>query len=117
MSLDGNVLETSGTLTGGGNKRQTGAMAEQPQIKVNEQTISDEEIQQMTNEAEQCRDQLREADFNIRKLQGDIAKLKREIAKSKQRFEIIRSEWSTANEKITLLQGRIKDAEKEVYIV
>ena len=34
VSLDGSVIEPSGTFTGGGNRVSRGAMAEKPQIQV-----------------------------------------------------------------------------------
>ena len=50
----------------------------------------------------------------LKKKLGEIAQLKKKLQKNKERFEIIDTEWKTAENKIVLLEKRVKPAELEV---
>lgn len=114
VGLDGSIIERAGTLTGGGNRVSRGAMGEKPQIKVNEKTVTEDEVTEMIEIVDKLREELRDIDQKIRKLQGEIAQLKKKLQKNKERFEIIDTEWKTAENKIVLLEKRVKPAELEV---
>ena len=57
-------------MTGGGNRVSRGAMGEKPQIKVNEKTVTEDEVTEMIEIVDKLREELRDIDQKIRKLQG-----------------------------------------------
>ena len=83
VSLDGVLVELHGVMTGGGSRKQSGAMGEKPQINVRKETISEEEIQGMNTALNDLRQELRDLDSKIRDANGFIARTTKEIAKNK----------------------------------
>ena len=83
VSLDGVLVEPHGAMTGGGSRKQSGAMGEKPQINVRKETISEEEIQGMNTALNDLRQELRDLDSKIRDANGFIARTTKEIAKNK----------------------------------
>jgi structural maintenance of chromosome 4 len=83
VSLDGVLVESSGAMTGGGGRKQSGAMGEKPQINVRKETVSEDEINEMNTALNDLRQELRDLDSKIREANGFIARTTKEIAKNK----------------------------------
>ena len=87
VSTCGAVIEATGTITGGGGKPRSGAMGEEPTVRMNESVIPESDIQEMEDQVNRLRTRMREIDDEIKTLNNDIRILKNEIAKKSNRLE------------------------------
>lgn len=114
VSLDGVLVESSGAMTGGGGRKQSGAMGEKPQINVRKETVSEDEINEMNNALNDFRQELRDLDSQIREANGFIARTTKEIAKNKSDLQQLNASYDTALKKIDMVKKSIKDQEKRL---
>ena len=72
VAMTGELIEPTGTITGGGAKPRSGAMGERPTVRVNEVVMPIEEINGMEQTIDELRHKLRETDDQIRSLTNEI---------------------------------------------
>ena len=91
VSVCGAVIESTGTITGGGGKPRSGAMGEEPTVRMNETVIPESDIQEMEDQVNRLRTRMREIDDEIKTLNNDIRILRNEIVKKSNRLEHLKS--------------------------
>nr|XP_030136276.3 structural maintenance of chromosomes protein 4 isoform X1 [Taeniopygia guttata]XP_030136277.3 structural maintenance of chromosomes protein 4 isoform X1 [Taeniopygia guttata]XP_030136278.3 structural maintenance of chromosomes protein 4 isoform X1 [Taeniopygia guttata] len=109
VTLQGQIIEVSGTMTGGGGKVMKGRMGSSVVIDVSEEEISkmESQLQRDSKRAVQCQEEKSQLEEDIRKLQQDI----REMRNTSEKYTATIQGFS---EQEIALKNQIKELEANV---
>ncbi|XP_035190278.1 structural maintenance of chromosomes protein 4 [Oxyura jamaicensis] len=109
VTLKGEVIEQSGTMTGGGNKVIKGRMGSSVVIDVSEEEISrmESQLQKDSKRAEQCEEEKLQ-------LEEDVPKLRQNVQEMRNTLEKYTASIQNYSEQEVLLKGQVKELEANV---
>lgn len=109
VTLKGEVIEQSGTMTGGGNKVIKGRMGSSVVIDVSEEEISrmESQLQKDSKRAEQCEEEKLQ-------LEEDVPKLRHNVREMRNTLEKYTASIQNYSEQEVLLKGQVKELEANV---
>nr|XP_027320521.1 structural maintenance of chromosomes protein 4 [Anas platyrhynchos] len=109
VTLKGEVIEQSGTMTGGGNKVIKGRMGSAVIIDVSEEEIGrmEAQLQKDSKRAEQCEEEKLQ-------LEEDVPKLRWNVREMKNTLEKYTASIQNYSEQEVLLKGQLKELEANV---
>lgn len=130
VTLDGMLVDTSGTMSGGGNTKKSGAMKDKTEESVSEETIKEMEEEvttyeervkmaeskytEMDNALRELKERKPEVELEISKTELEIQNLTKALQDAhKQHKELIAEGEKEASEGAAI-QKELKEAEKEV---
>jgi len=110
VTLNGNVIETSGTMSGGGNQKVSGLMGQQAP----EPQIDPKVMRKMEQNVEQLDQRYRELYNAKQKLEDDITRLNKEIKELKKEQSKLNIEVNPLEENIRMLEGQVEAQHQRV---
>jgi len=111
VTLDGNLIEISGTMSGGGKQKLRGLMGQQVTAAP---SVDPREMQKMERSIEQLDGEYRELFNKKQKLEGDIIRLTKEIKELKKEKSKLGVEVNPLKDQQKMLAGQVKEQEARV---
>jgi len=111
VTLEGKVLELSGTMSGGGNRQMNGLMGQQVAA---EPTVDPREMKKMEQSIEQLDAQYREMYNQKQKLEDDIIRFSRELKELKKEMNKLSVEINPLNQQMAMLSGQVAEQKQRV---
>jgi len=110
VDLIGNVIETSGTMSGGGNQKFSGLMGQQAP----EPQIDPKVMRKMEQNVEQLDQRYRELYNTKQKLEDDITRLNKEMRELKKEQSKLNMEVNPLEEQMRMLEGQVEAQNQRV---
>uniref|UniRef100_A0A8B9I336 Structural maintenance of chromosomes protein n=1 Tax=Anser brachyrhynchus TaxID=132585 RepID=A0A8B9I336_9AVES len=112
VTLKGEVIEQSGTMTGGGNKVIKGRMGSSVVIDVSEEEISrmESQLQKDSKRAEQCEEEKLQLEEDVPKLRHNVREMRNTLEKYTASIQVNKSFLMHG----VLLKGQVKELEANV---
>jgi len=111
VTLSGELIETSGTMSGGGRSKMTGKMGQQVQVveKVNPKEFErmERSIQELDDETKTCYQRKQELEDLLYRGKRDVQEMKRQQGK-------LRVEVNPLKEQVVMMEKQVSDQEKRV---
>ncbi|KAJ3512348.1 hypothetical protein NMY22_g15359 [Coprinellus aureogranulatus] len=105
VTLAGQLIETSGAMSGGGGRPSSGAMS----AKVAQDGVSPETLRKYELDAEKVADDLRKATHEMQEAEAEVDSLKRMGPELEMAYQKLGMEIETRKARITELGKRVKD--------
>jgi len=121
VTLGGELIETSGTMSGGGRDKMTGKMGQQVQVvdKVNPKEFERMErgISEVEQEAKECNKRRQELDDILYKGKKDIQEMKKQHGKLKVEVNPLKEQVVMMEKQVADQEARVKEAAPDKKIV
>ncbi|XP_062181355.1 structural maintenance of chromosomes protein 4 [Phragmites australis] len=116
VTLDGELFEASGTMSGGGKKAQRGMMGTSIRESVSEEAIKNAEndLNKLVEELNMLREKMNDAKRNYRSLEEVKSRLEMELAKAKKEVESMNAQYSYNEKRLDSLKAASKPKGDEV---
>jgi len=111
VTLGGETIETSGTMSGGGGRPASGKMGQQV---ANADKISPKEIKKMEEGIEETAAEEKDLRNQVQECEDLIYKLKNEIKDLKKQHSKLSVEVDPLKQQLTLMEERVADQQKKV---
>ena len=110
VTLEGEVIETSGTMSGGGRK-MTGKMGQQSSVK---DKISPKEFERMETSISELEEAVQGMEARKQNLDDFIFKTKRDIQEMKRKLGKLKVEVNPLKEQVSMLENQVSSQQKKV---
>ena len=111
VTLDGKLIETTGTMTGGGRSKISGKMGQQSAVV---DKVSPREFERMERSINEVEEESRGAEARRQELDEFIFRTKKEIQEMKRQLGKLRVEVNPLKEQVDMLQRQVADQEAKV---
>lgn len=111
VTLGGELIETSGTMTGGGRAKITGKMGQQSAVA---DKISPREFEKMENNITGVEEEVRVSQARRQELDDFIFRTKKEVQEMKKQLNKLRVEVNPLKEQVVMLEKQVADQETRV---
>ena len=111
VSLGGDLIEVSGTMSGGGKSKLSGKMGQQSAVV---DKTSPKEFERMERSISEVEAEAKETFARRQQLEDFIYKTKREIQEMKKQLGKLRVEVNPLKEQVAMLEKQVADQEKRV---
>ena len=108
VTLDGNLIDTSGTMSGGGNKVARGGMS-----KAGSSNVTDAEIRQMERELEKATSRLEAVRKQIAECEDELEKSTRRAKEVETAQAKVNMDVQALTEKVATLQERVAELKRQ----
>ena len=110
VTLEGQLIETSGTMSGGGRK-MTGKMGQQSSAK---DKISPKEFERMETSISEMEEEMREMEARVQHLDEFIYQTKKEVQDMKKQLGKLRVEVTPLSEQVAMMEGQVASQQQKV---
>ncbi|KAK3135188.1 hypothetical protein QOZ80_5BG0415790 [Eleusine coracana subsp. coracana] len=116
VTLDGELFERSGTMSGGGNKPKGGGMGSSIRESISEDAIKNAEsnLNKLTGDLNKLREQMNDAKKHYRSLEEAKSRLQMELAKVKKEVESMNAQYSYNEKRLDSLKAASEPKADEV---
>ena len=111
VTLNGELIETSGTMSGGGRSKMTGKMGQQVQVV---DKINPKEFERMERSIIEVEQETKECSKRRQELEDILYKGKRELQDMKKQQGKLRVEVNPLKEQVVMLEQQVADQENRV---
>ena len=111
VTLSGGLIETTGTMTGGGRSKISGKMGQQSAVV---DKVSPREFERMERSINEVEEETRGAEARRQELDEFVFRTKKEIQEMKRQLGKLRVEVNPLKEQVDMLQRQVADQEAKV---
>ena len=111
VTLGGELIETSGTMTGGGRSKFSGKMGQQSAVA---DKISPKEFEKLERSISDVETEARDLESRKKELDEFVYKTKKEVQEMKKQLGKLRIEVNPLEEQVSMLEKQVCDQEKRV---